>query len=66
MNEDYLKFLLRGFLCGGPRSEMAIIMALIGQGMYAAIMLASLVTTIITPIVYRNWFYKDEVRPGSG
>jgi Kef-type K+ transport system membrane component KefB len=33
---------------------------IIGQGIYVAIVLMSLLTTIITPIVYRNWFYKGE------
>jgi len=50
-----------------PRGEVAMIVALIGleegiidQGVYVAIVLMSLLTTIITPIVYRNWFYKGE------
>lgn len=50
-----------------PRGEVAMIVALIGleagiigQGIYVAIVLMSLLTTIITPIVYRNWFYKGE------
>ncbi|MCK9579942.1 MAG: cation:proton antiporter [Methanoregula sp.] len=50
-----------------PRGEVAMIVALIGlesgiigQGVYVAIVLMSLLTTIITPIVYRNWFYKNE------
>jgi Kef-type K+ transport system membrane component KefB len=49
-----------------PRGEVAMIVALIGleagiigQGVYVAIVLMSLLTTIITPIVYRNWFYRD-------
>ena len=33
---------------------------IIGQGIYVAIVLMSLLTTIITPIVYRNWFYKGD------
>ena len=51
-----------------PRGEVAMIVALlgleagiIGQGVYVALVLMSLVTTIITPIVYRNWFFKKEV-----
>lgn len=50
-----------------PRGEVAMIVALIGlergiigQGIYVAIVMMSLLTTIITPIVYRNWFYKGE------
>ena len=50
-----------------PRGEVAMIVALIGlqqgiidQNIYVALVLMSLVTTIITPIVYRNWFYKGE------
>jgi len=50
-----------------PRGEVAMIIALIGlergiigQGIYVAIVMMSLLTTIITPIVYRNWFYKGE------
>jgi Kef-type K+ transport system membrane component KefB len=50
-----------------PRGEVAMIVALIGleagvieQGVYVALVLMSLLTTIITPIVYRNWFYKGE------
>jgi Kef-type K+ transport system membrane component KefB len=50
-----------------PRGEVAMIVALIGleagiigQGIYVAIVLMSLLTTIITPIVYRNWFYKGD------
>jgi Kef-type K+ transport system membrane component KefB len=50
-----------------PRGEVAMIVALIGleagvigQGVYVVIVLMSLLTTLITPIVYRNWFYKGE------
>jgi Kef-type K+ transport system membrane component KefB len=50
-----------------PRGEVAMIVALIGldagiidMGVYVVLVLMSLLTTIITPIVYRNWFYKDE------
>jgi len=50
-----------------PRGEVAMIIALIGlekgvigQGVYVAIVMMSLLTTVITPIVYRNWFYKGE------
>lgn len=50
-----------------PRGEVAMIVALIGlqqgiigQGLYVALVLMSLLTTIITPIIYRNWFYKGE------
>jgi len=50
-----------------PRGEVAMIVALIGlqqgiidQGLYVALVLMSLITTIITPIIYRNWLYKGE------
>jgi Kef-type K+ transport system membrane component KefB len=50
-----------------PRGEVAMIVALIGlesgiigQGIYVALVMMSLLTTVITPIVYRNWFYKGE------
>jgi len=50
-----------------PRGEVAMIVALIGleagiidQGVYVVLVLMSLLTTIITPIVYRNWFFKAE------
>ncbi|MDD4874676.1 MAG: cation:proton antiporter [Dehalococcoidales bacterium] len=48
-----------------PRGEVGMIIALIGlnqgligQGVYSAIILVSLLTTIITPLVLRNWLYK--------
>ncbi|MCM2467004.1 cation:proton antiporter [Methanoculleus oceani] len=48
-----------------PRGEVAMIVALIGldsgligQGVFVAIVLMSLLTTIVTPIVYRNWFFR--------
>ena len=50
-----------------PRSEVAMIVALIGleagiigQDIYVTLVLMSLLTTLITPIVYRNWFYRGE------
>jgi len=50
-----------------PRGEVAMIVALIGlekgyigQAVFVAIIVMSLVTTLITPILYRNWLYKDE------
>lgn len=53
-----------------PRGEVAMIVALIGlnkgligQGIFVAIVLMSLLTTIITPIVYRNWFFRDACTP---
>ncbi|MBP2133822.1 Kef-type K+ transport system membrane component KefB [Methanomicrobium sp. W14] len=52
-----------------PRGEVAMIvalmglnLALIGQEIYVSIVLMSLITTIITPIIFRNWIYKKEVR----
>jgi Kef-type K+ transport system membrane component KefB len=51
-----------------PRGEVAMIVALIGlqqgiidQGLYVALVLMSLITTIITPIIYRNWLYRGEI-----
>ena len=50
-----------------PRGEVAMIVALIGleagvigQGIYVTLVLMSLLTTIITPIVYQNWFFRGE------
>ncbi len=50
-----------------PRGEVAMIVALIGlnagiidQGVYVVLVLMSLLTTVITPIIYRNWFYRGE------
>jgi Kef-type K+ transport system membrane component KefB len=52
-----------------PRGEVAMIIALIGldrgligQDVYVAIILMSLLTTILTPIVLRNWLYRGEKR----
>jgi Kef-type K+ transport system membrane component KefB len=48
-----------------PRGEVAMIVALIGleagiigQGIYVTLVLMSLLTTLFTPIVYRNWLYR--------
>jgi len=50
-----------------PRGEVAMIVGLIGlnqglimQDTYAAIVLMSLLTTIIPPLILRNWFFKDK------
>ncbi len=50
-----------------PRGEVAMIIALIGlergiigQGIYVSLVMMSLLTTIITPIIYRSWFYRGE------
>jgi len=50
-----------------PRGEVAMIVALIGltggiigQDIYASIVFMSLLTTIATPIIYRNWLFKKE------
>ena len=50
-----------------PRGEVAMIVALIGlnagligQGIYVSLVLMSLLTTILTPIVLRNFFYRQE------
>lgn len=49
-----------------PRGEVAMIVALLGlnagliqQDIYVSLVLMSLLTTIITPIVLRNWLYKE-------
>ena len=49
-----------------PRGEVAMIVALIGlnqkiigQEIYVSIVLMSLLTTILTPIVLKNWMYKS-------
>ncbi|MFC1994440.1 cation:proton antiporter [Chloroflexota bacterium] len=49
-----------------PRGEVAMIVALIGlnqelilQDTYAALILMSLLTTIIPPIILRNWLFKQ-------
>ncbi|MFC1593237.1 cation:proton antiporter [Candidatus Omnitrophota bacterium] len=50
-----------------PRGEVAMIIALIGlnrglilQDTYAALILMSLLTTIIPPIIMRNWLFKQK------
>jgi Kef-type K+ transport system membrane component KefB len=55
-----------------PRGEVAMIvgliglnMGLIGQDIYISILLLSLLTTIITPIIYRSWFFKDRKKEES-
>jgi Kef-type K+ transport system membrane component KefB len=51
-----------------PRGEVAMIVALLGlnaglikQDIYVSLVLMSLLTTIITPIVLRNWLYKQKI-----
>jgi Kef-type K+ transport system membrane component KefB len=53
-----------------PRGEVAMIVALIGlnqglidQGVYSALILMSLITTIIPPLVLRNWLFKQQEEP---
>ena len=53
-----------------PRGEVAMIVGLIGlnqnlinQEIYAAIIFMSLITTIVTPIVLRQWFYPARLLP---
>lgn len=48
-----------------PRGEVAMMVALIGlgqglinQGVYSALILMSLLTTIIPPLIMRNWLFK--------
>ena len=50
-----------------PRGEVAMIIALIGlnqnlimQDMYAVLVLISLLTTIIPPLILRNWLFKGK------
>ena len=52
-----------------PRGEVAMIIALIGlnqnlimQDMYAVLVLISLLTTIIPPLILRNWLFKGRRR----
>jgi uncharacterized protein involved in response to NO len=33
---------------------------IIGQDLYIVVILLSLITTLITPIFYRNWLYREE------
>jgi Kef-type K+ transport system membrane component KefB len=54
-----------------PRGEVAMIVALLGlqqgiidQGLYVALVLMSLITTVITPIIYRNWLFRGEAPAG--
>lgn len=49
-----------------PRGEVAMIVALIGlqegvidQGIYVTIIIMSLITTIMTPLIYRNCFFRE-------
>ena len=51
-----------------PRGEVAMIVALIGlnaglikQDIYVSLVLMSLLTTLVTPIVLRNWLYKNKI-----
>ena len=52
-----------------PRGEVAMIVALIGlnaglikQDIYVSLVLMSLLTTIITPFVLRNWLYRQRIQ----
>ena len=54
-----------------PRGEVAMIVALIGlnagvigQDIFIAVIMMSLVTTVITPIVYQNWLFRASKPPG--
>jgi Kef-type K+ transport system membrane component KefB len=49
-----------------PRGEVGMIIGLIGlnqglinMGVYSAIILMCLITTIIPPLIMKNWIYKD-------
>ena len=40
---------------------------IISQGIYGSLVLMSLITTLITPIVYRNWLFRKKARvPEAG
>ena len=52
-----------------PRGEVAMIVALIGlnsgiikQDIYVSLVFMSLLTTMVTPFILRNWFYKNQNR----
>jgi Kef-type K+ transport system membrane component KefB len=52
-----------------PRGEVAMIVALMGlnqnlikQETYIVLILMSLLTTILTPLLLRNWLYRDKMR----
>jgi Kef-type K+ transport system membrane component KefB len=51
-----------------PRGEVAMIVALIGlnaglitQNIYVSLIFMSLLTTMLTPIILRNWFFKNKL-----
>ncbi|MFH0968567.1 MAG: cation:proton antiporter [Methanobacteriota archaeon] len=53
-----------------PRGEVAMIVALIGlqegvidQSVYVTLVLMALLTTLITPLVYRNWLFRGDDAP---
>ena len=55
-----------------PRGEVAMIVALLGlisgviaQPSYITLVLMSLVMTLVTPLVLRNWLYRSEFRVSS-
>lgn len=50
-----------------PRGEVAMIVALIGlqegvidQSVYVTLVMMALLTTLITPLIYRNWLFREE------
>lgn len=50
-----------------PRGEVTMVVALVGlneklifQDTYAAVVLMSLLTTLITPIILRNWLFREK------
>ena len=58
-----------------PRGEVAMIVALIGleegvidQSLYVTLVLMALLTTLITPLIYRNWLFRGDTHqvPSSG
>jgi Kef-type K+ transport system membrane component KefB len=63
---DWKDSLVLGFGMS-PRGEVAMIVALlglnlelIGQDIFVVIVMMSLLTTVITPVIYRNWFYRTD------
>ncbi len=55
-----------------PRGEVAMIVAMIGltqgvfgQDVYVSLVLMSLLTTILTPVILKNWLYKPDAKKGK-
>ena len=55
-----------------PRGEVGMIIALIGlnqglidMGVYSSVILMCLITTVIPPLIMRNWIYRDIIKKGT-